>query len=110
MPTISNRRQTDRADTLLKGVTQPVDLAARASLQLAGERVVITPHDEPDWLAGDECFVVSDITFDQLTGGKSWRQFSSTAELVRGLRNPSLDFGRMCGWPSTPASFSRCWT
>ena len=78
---------------LLKGVTQPVDLAARASLQLAGERVVITPHDEPDWLAGDECFVVSDITFDQLTGGKSWRQFSSTAELVRGLRNPSLDYG-----------------
>lgn len=78
---------------LLKGVTQPVDIAARESLSLEGERVVITSRDEPDWLAADECFVVSDITFEQLTGGQSWRQFSSTAELIRGLRNPSLDFG-----------------
>ncbi len=78
---------------LLKGVTQPIGLDLRPSLELAGERVVITPRDEPDWLAADECFVTSDVTFEQLTGGQSWRQFSSTRELIAGLRNPSLDFG-----------------
>ena len=35
----------------------------------------------------------SDVDFDQLTCGKSLTQLSSTAELIRGLRNQSLDYG-----------------
>ena len=33
------------------------------------------------------------MTFGQLTGGRSWRQFASTGDLITGLYNPSLDFG-----------------
>ncbi len=78
---------------LLDGVTRPADLAQRPSLRLDGQPVIITPRDAADWLEPDQCFVVSDVTFGQLTGGHAFRQFSSTAELIRGLRNPSLDFG-----------------
>jgi lipopolysaccharide export system permease protein len=76
-----------------KGVTEPVGLTAGASLHDGTQTVVITPHDEPKWLAPNECFVVSDITFEQLTSGQQWQQYASTPELVAGLRNPSLDFG-----------------
>jgi len=75
---------------LLKGVTQPKSLLSGASLTMDGKRIVITPHDEPQWLSPDEIFVVSNISFDQLTGGQTFLQFSSTRELITGLRNPSL--------------------
>ncbi len=78
---------------LFKGVQQPVGLCRRPTVLLDGEPVIITPHDEPQWLQPDECFVVSEVTFEQLTGGQNWKQFSSTATLIAGLRNASLDFG-----------------
>jgi lipopolysaccharide export system permease protein len=84
---------------LFQGVEQPPGLAAQPSLTWEDPRtgqvrpVVITPHDAPGWLQPDQCFVVSDVSFDQLTSGTTWREFSSTAELIRGLRNRSLDFG-----------------
>ena len=78
---------------LLEKVRQPKDLADRPSLCLGKWPVVITPRDAPGWLKPDQCFVVSNVDFEQLTGGTGWRQFSSTAQLIRGLRNPSLDFG-----------------
>ena len=77
---------------LLRGMQHPSDLADKASLSLAGEPVIITPRDAP-WLAPNECFVVSDVTFEQLAGGAAWRQYSSTLELIEGLNNSSLDFG-----------------
>ena len=35
--------------------------------------------------------MVSDVAFAQLAAGNAWRQFSSTADLIAGLHNPSLD-------------------
>jgi lipopolysaccharide export system permease protein len=55
--------------------------------------VIITPRDAPDWLRQSECFVVSEISFEQLTSGRAWQEFSSTFQLIRGLRNPSLGYG-----------------
>jgi lipopolysaccharide export system permease protein len=75
---------------LLKRVSQPKDLATQPSLSLGDEPVVITPRDAPDWLAADECFVVSNVTFDLLTDGLA---YASTAQLIAGLRNPGVDFG-----------------
>jgi lipopolysaccharide export system permease protein len=80
------------AGYLLKGVSIPHDLKEKGSVLLRGKPIILTPHDH-DWLAEDQCFLVSDLNFEQLTEGQTWRQFSSTAALVRGLRNPSLDFG-----------------
>ena len=54
--------------------------------------MLLTPRDYP-WLKPGECFVVSDVSFEHLEAADNWRQFSSTAELIRGLRNRSLDFG-----------------
>jgi lipopolysaccharide export system permease protein len=80
------------AGYLLTGVTEPRSLDERPSLRLGSQEVILTPHDHK-WLKPDECFVVSDLNFELLTGGQTWRLFSSTAALIRGLHNPSLDFG-----------------
>jgi len=77
---------------LMRGVQQPADVAQRPSVP-AEHPVIITPRDAPGWLKPDECFVKSNVTFDQLTNGQRWQQFSSTRELIAGLGNPSLDFG-----------------
>jgi len=75
---------------LLDKLSQPKDLDRQPSLSLAGQQVIITPQDAP-WLQPGQCFVVSDVSFDHLTGG--WKDLASIFELIRGLRNPSLDFG-----------------
>lgn len=74
-------------------VTQPRGLSDKPSLRLeSGEPVLLTPHDT-SWLKGNECFLVSGVEFDQLVDSASWRQYSSTADLIAGLYNRSLDFG-----------------
>jgi lipopolysaccharide export system permease protein len=78
---------------LLKGVQAPAGLDTQASLDLKGRRVVTTRRDAPDWLEPGQCFVSSDLSFDQLVGGQAFRQFSSTLQLIAALRNRSLDYG-----------------
>jgi len=77
---------------LLDKMIRPKNLHEKPSLSWKGRPVVLTPRDYP-WLKPDQCFVVSDIDFEQLTGGRVWREYSSTASLIRGLHNPSLDLG-----------------
>jgi lipopolysaccharide export system permease protein len=55
--------------------------------------VIITARDAPGWLQPGQCFLVSGVSFEQLTNGDAWREFSSTAQLIRGLHNRSLDLG-----------------
>lgn len=81
------------AGFLMRGVEEPKNLDQRPTLSLGERPVLITPRDAPDWLQPDECFIVSSVTFDQLSDGAGFRDFSSLVELVRGLRNPSLEFG-----------------
>ncbi len=55
--------------------------------------LVLTSLDTP-WIENaDECFVVSDVTFDQLTSSSTMRRHASSWELIGALRNPSLDYG-----------------
>jgi lipopolysaccharide export system permease protein len=75
---------------LFKGVTSPPRLLQSHSLEVKGKPIVITPLDEPQWLKSDECFLVSNVSFTQLSGGHGWRTFSSTRQLIEGLSNPSL--------------------
>lgn len=78
---------------LLRGITLPRNLAERESIfSKDGEPVILTPRDTP-WLEADECFVCSHLTFEMLAGGDAWRSYSSTPELIRGLHNPSTDYG-----------------
>lgn len=77
---------------LLKGVTLPTDLTSLPSIAFEDQLVLLSPADT-HWLAADECFVVSDLSFQQLTGNTSFRRYLSTAELIAGLHNKSLDYG-----------------
>jgi lipopolysaccharide export system permease protein len=86
---------------LFEGVHEPKNLDSRPSLPLndrpdqpvllKDQPVLITPHDAP-WLKPGECFLVSDVNFDQLTAGSNVKQLSSTMQLIRGLHNPSLNY------------------
>ncbi|MGA2066446.1 MAG: LptF/LptG family permease [Thermoguttaceae bacterium] len=78
---------------LLDGVQDPKSLAGKPSLVLEGRPVVITPRDAAGWLGPQQCFVASDVTFDQLTGGRAFRAFGSTVEMVRALRNRAMEYG-----------------
>jgi len=73
-------------------VTRPTGLDRLPSLSRDGQPVLLTPLDYP-WLKPDECFIVSQMAFEHLEGGSSFRQLSSTWELIQGLRNRSLNFG-----------------
>ena len=77
---------------LLVRVSRPEGLDQRPSLSLGERPVILTPYDTP-WLEAGECFVVSGLTFEQLTAGRGWREFASTGQLIASLRNPSLGFG-----------------
>jgi lipopolysaccharide export system permease protein len=78
---------------LLDGMVEPKNLAKQPSLRQDGKVVVITPRDAGDWLRPNQCFCVSDVPFEQLFGGQSFRNFASTAQLISSLRSNSLDFG-----------------
>jgi len=77
---------------LFDGVQEPKNLATRPSLLLKDTPVVITPLDAPGWLQPSQCFVVSQVTFDYLNDARAMRMFSSTAELIRSLRNPNFSY------------------
>ena len=78
---------------LFDKLQEPKGLHTQPSLVLDGKPVIITPRDAPDWLRPDQCFVASDVSFEQLTARDAWRRYSSTADLIAGLRNRSLDYG-----------------
>jgi lipopolysaccharide export system permease protein len=85
--------QEDRpAGYLLCGVTQPEKVSQLASIHGGDGPVILTPKDYA-WLEPDQCFVVSRLDFEHLAGGTAWRRYSSTWNLIRGLRNPSVGFG-----------------
>jgi lipopolysaccharide export system permease protein len=76
----------------LTEVTEPANLTEISSATLRERLVILSPKDTA-WLSPNECFVATAVTFDQVCGGTVWHQYSSTAELIAGLRNPSLDYG-----------------
>jgi lipopolysaccharide export system permease protein len=74
------------------GVTLPKEISRQASITDDQHPVILTPRDHP-WLPADECFVASDISLAQLSDTRAWSQYSSTKNLIRAMRNPSLDLG-----------------
>lgn len=78
---------------LFKGVTAPAGLLKVPSLDRGGKIMLYTPIDHAEFLAPDELFLVSNVEIEQLKTSSSHRQYLSTAEMIRGLRNPSLDYG-----------------
>lgn len=77
---------------LLMMVEVPADLMNYGNAYLNDEPVIFGPRDTP-WLEGNQVFVASHLDFQQLANGSSWRRYASTLELIRGLRNPSTNYG-----------------
>lgn len=80
------------AGYLLNCVSEPATIDALPRLETAGRPAVIT-RSTAAWLQPRQCFVCSDVSFEQLVGDANWRTYSSTPELVAALRNPSLNLG-----------------
>ena len=76
------------AGYLLSGVHEPPDIDGLAPL--TGGREVVSTRATADWLEPRQCFVASDLSFEQLIGSTNWSQFSSTPQLLAAIRNPSL--------------------
>lgn len=77
------------AGYLLLRVTEPADIDRLAPLS-AGDRTVVLTRSTAPWLEPGQCFVASDVTFEQLIGSTNWSQYSSTIDLVRATHNQSL--------------------
>jgi lipopolysaccharide export system permease protein len=77
------------AGYLLQGVHEPPDIDRLPPMTLGGSPVVLT-RAGADWLQPGSCLVVSDVTFEQMIGSANWSQYSSTADLVQAIANPSL--------------------
>jgi lipopolysaccharide export system permease protein len=77
---------------LLSGVREPADIDQLQPLECGGRTIVLT-RAAAGWLQPQQCFVVSDVTFEQLIGSANWGLYSSTADLIRAIRNPSLGVG-----------------
>ena len=80
------------AGYLLRDVREPADIDHLPPLG-GPDRPVVLSRATADWLAAGECFVFSDVTFEQMIGSTNWSQYSSTIELARAIRNPSLGVG-----------------
>jgi lipopolysaccharide export system permease protein len=80
------------AGFLLDGVQQPKDLATRPSLYLGDQVLIFSPSDA-QWLQPDQCYIASDVTFEQLTDQQSSREYASTAQLIATLHGLNPDFG-----------------
>ena len=80
------------AGYLLSGVTEPPHIERMQPLSLGGQTIVMTRSTCP-WLEPGQCFVTSEVTFEQLIGSQNWSQYSSTPELLRSIANPSLGVG-----------------
>jgi len=80
------------AGYLLQEVSDPDNLADLDSGYLQDRAVILSPKDT-DWLQEGDCFVASNVHFDQLTAGNAWHQYTSSVQLIREIRNDSIQHG-----------------
>ena len=90
--TYLDRDEQHPAGYLLDKVTVPSSLMTIPSASIQDAPTILSPADHA-WLTREQCFVVSDVTFEQLAGGSQYRHLASSRELIASLRNPSLDLG-----------------
>ena len=80
------------AGYLLSGVREPADIDRLQPLS-CGDRTVVVTSATADWLQPKQCFVASDVTFEQMVGSTNWSQYSSTPDLLAAIQNASLGVG-----------------
>lgn len=81
------------AGFLFVDLKEPSGITKETGLTLENEPVLITHQDAPDWIEANQCFIASNVPFDYLASNDAWRQYASTFDLVKAVRNNSLDVG-----------------
>ncbi len=75
---------------LMHEVRQPPHIDKIESVYaLDGSPLLLTRKDT-EWLAPGECFLVTDVEYDQLRGGNGWKRYASTQELIGYLRSGEM--------------------
>ncbi len=77
---------------LLQGAKGIDELATLPSALINDKPVLLSPVDTP-WLQTGEVFVVTNVPFEQFLLSSGGRPYTSTWQMIQGLRNPSLDLG-----------------
>ena len=77
---------------LLDGVSTPKGIDNLDSIYLNEEPIIITSQNVT-WLKPGQVFVVSQVPFQLLASGSSWRHYASTSELITELSRPSSELG-----------------
>ena len=81
------------AGYLLDEVSFPESLERLPAIRSRDQPVLIGPYDA-DWLGPRQLFVACEIPLALLAGEASTQRFAAAHQLVRDLRNPSIDLGR----------------
>jgi lipopolysaccharide export system permease protein len=75
----------------LRSIHSPPQLPSNDDLVLGDKKVVLTAKQH-NWLQPGECFLVTNVDFESLRGGNSWKQYGSTAELIDRLYRQNSHF------------------
>lgn len=80
------------AGYLLDKVSVPGNINKVSSFRSEGRALVVT-HKDAAWLKPGQAFVVSNVPFELLANGSSWRRYASIGEMLRELNEPSTEPG-----------------
>ena len=92
MATYLNPDSSHPAGYLLDGVRSPVDLVSKDSIIDKGHPFLLLPKDQP-WLKSTQCFIVSNVPFDLLEGGSSWKTYASIWTMIQRVRSDPRYYG-----------------
>ncbi|MEC8557698.1 MAG: LptF/LptG family permease [Planctomycetota bacterium] len=71
-------------------VAEPLTIDEKNSVFGANGKPILLTSKDTDWLQPRECFLASNVQYELLRGGSSWKQYASTGELVQRLRGETL--------------------
>ncbi len=81
------------AGYMLVDLTEKPAVVNGPALEHNGKPLLITHQAAPDWVEPNDCFVVSNVPFDFLVSNSAWREYAGTWDLIKAVRNKSLDVG-----------------
>lgn len=76
------------AGLLLDGVGEPAELMTENDLSVGDRPTVFFPANNP-WLRGDQCFVATTLSVQELAFGRLLTEYTSLPEMIESLRRPS---------------------
>ena len=77
----------------LTQIDSPHNLAQGMDIMLADRPVLLTAAEHPDLLATGECYLVTNLLFEQILDQRTWSSTADTKTLFQAIRQAPEDFG-----------------